>query len=563
MPFYQSPPRLGNQWTDDALLHEYLERRLPAEVLTEMRPTLHELGELAGGRLYEQQLRERHLEPTLQQWDAWGHRVDHIEVSPLWKEAAKLSARYGMVALAYEPRYAELSRVLQFASCYLFFPSTEVYSCPLAMTDGAARTLLDTRNQALIERAVPRLTSRDPDVMWTSGQWMTERTGGSDVGLTETVARPVGDGTFRLYGTKWFTSATTAQMALALARPEGNGPGGRGLALFYVEVKRPDGTYNGIQVNRLKDKLGTRKVPTAELLLEGCIATPVTGLSDGIRNIAPMLNVTRTWNAVMSAAGMRRAIALARDYATRRVQFGARLIEKPLHTDTLAGMQAEFEGAFLLAFRAAELLGRREAGIATEKDNQLLRLVTPIAKLTTARQAVAVASESLEACGGAGYVEDTGLPSLLRDAQVLPIWEGTTNVLSLDTLRALGADGAAGFGVLRGELAENLQKVRDPGLRPCVEAATAASERALGWLAQHADRPHELEAGARRFALTMGRALELSYLCSHAQWCIERSGPGAGVRAASAARRLARHGVDVLGSADLHDLSDAQALAAC
>jgi hypothetical protein len=265
----------------------------------------------------------------------------------------------------------------------------------------------------------------------------------------------------------------------------------------------------------------------------------------------------------MSACGMRRAVALAKDYATRRVAFGAKLSDKPLHIDTLAGIQAEFEGAFLLAFRAVELLGRREAGVATEQELLLLRVLTPIAKLTTAKQAVAVASEALEACGGAGYVEDTGLPTLLRDAQVLPIWEGTTNVLSLDTLRALGSDGAAALGALRSELALHLASVRDPSLRSCVEAANAASEHALTWLARNTTQPAELEAGARRFALTLGRALELSLLCGHAQWCLDHYGKDRGARAASAARRLTRNGVDLLGLSDvagLDDRSDAERL---
>src|SRR5207248_2121166 len=138
--------------------------------------------------------------------------------------------------------------------------------------------------RALIERAVPRLTSRDPDRMWTSGQWMTERTGGSDVGLSETEARQEGD-SWRLFGTKWFTSATTSEMALTLGRPAGGGAGGRGLALFYVELRDDEGRLRNIAINRLKDKLGTRKVPTAELTLDGTPAIPVAGLSDGVRNI--------------------------------------------------------------------------------------------------------------------------------------------------------------------------------------------------------------------------------------------------------------------------------------
>jgi alkylation response protein AidB-like acyl-CoA dehydrogenase len=466
--------------------------------------------------------------------------VDRIEPTPLWREAQGIACRFGLVAAAYEGGGGAHARLRQMALAYLLEPSMDVYACPLAMTDGAARTLLDSGNAALVARAVPRLTSRDPSQAWTSGQWMTERTGGSDVGLTETVARRTPDG-WRLHGTKWFSSATTAEMALTLARPEGNGPGGKGLALFYLEVRAPDGTPNGVLVNRLKDKLGTRKLPTAELTLDGALATPVAGLEGGVRAIAPMLTVTRTWNAVAAVAGMARGIQLARDYARRRVAFGAPLLRLPLHADTLAGLEAEREGATLLAFRAVELLGGREAGASSEAERTLLRVVTPLAKLTTARQAVAIASEVLEAFGGAGYVEDTGLPRLLRDAQVLPIWEGTTNVLALDVLRALDADGASE--AYHDEVRRLAGQARDPGLRAVAEGAIEALDRARGFVASdRRDRPQH-EAGARRLALTLGRTLELALLVAHAQWCLDS---GRGPRAAAAARRLARHGVDLL-----------------
>src|SRR5262245_45002214 len=265
MAFFQTAPELGNQYTSDRVLRSYLARALPPDVFRAIEPSLAALGELAGGELYALQLADRLNEPTLTQWDAWGHRVDRVEVSPLWKRAARIAAEHGVVATAYERAHGAFSRVHQFALAYLFDASSDVYTCPLAMTDGAARTLLSHENRALVDRAVPRLTSRDPSFAWTSGQWMTERTGGSDVGLTETVARPHENGAYRLYGTKWFTSATTSEMALTLARPEGNPPGGRGLALFYLEAFDADGQRNGILVNRLKDKLGTRKVPTAEL----------------------------------------------------------------------------------------------------------------------------------------------------------------------------------------------------------------------------------------------------------------------------------------------------------
>jgi alkylation response protein AidB-like acyl-CoA dehydrogenase len=549
MAFFQDPPRLGNQLDDDALLGEYLARQLPDDVADSVLPDLSALGELAGGELREEQAADRLNEPRLTQWDPWGRRIDRLEVTRVWERARLLAAEWGLVATAYEQRHGRHSRIHQFAMNYVIGPSTDTYSCPLAMSDGAARTLLDLGNRAINERAYPRLISRDPLAMWTSGQWMTERTGGSDVGQSETVARHEGD-EWRLYGTKWFTSAVGADMTLALARTPDAPSGGRGLTLFYLELKDAEGRWNGISVNRLKDKLGTKKVPTAELTLDGAVAIPVAGLGDGVRNITPMLSITRTWNAVMSAAGMRRGLALARDYSRRRVAFGTTLAEKPLHRDTLAGLAAELEGAFLITFRAVELLGAHETRTAGERDEKVLRLLTPLIKLTTAKQAVATASEILECFGGAGYVEDTGMPALLRDAQVLPIWEGTTNVLSLDALRALAKDGT--FEALAAEFEERLAAATDPGLARPVAVARAAMKHATEWIMSR----QNLESGARRFALTLGRAFELALLCDHAQWCLANH---RSKRSMAAARRLAQNGVDLI--VDGVDESDARDLA--
>ena len=555
MAFFQTAPDLANQYDDDRVLRSYFRRAFDTGALAEVEPSLREMGELAGGALYRLQLTDRLNEPRLVQWDAWGKRVDQIELTPLWTEAARIAATHGLVATAYERKHGPLSRLHQFGLAYLFDASTDVYTCPLAMTDGAAGTL-SAHGGPAAQRALPHLLSRDPKTAWTSGQWMTERTGGSDVGLSETVARPVEDGMYRLYGTKWFTSATTSQMALTLGRPEGNGPGGRGLALFFLEVDRPDGSRNGILINRLKDKLGTRKVPTAELTLDGALAWPVAGTTDGVRNISPMLNVTRTWNSVGALAGMRRGLALARDYAKKRVQFGAPLAQKPLHTDTLAGMQAEFEGAFHLTFRVAGLLGQHECGTISERDTGLLRLLTPLMKLTTAKQGVATISEALECFGGAGYVEDTGLPRILRDGQVLSIWEGTTNVLSLDALRAIAKEGS--LPILLEEIAR-LTKGCTQELEPEAHAARDAAEHAARWLeGTYAKDAASVEAGARRFALTLGRATELALLVDHATWSLERDRDR---RTLFAAKRLHANGVDLVSELDLGGPGASAALA--
>ncbi|MDX1511307.1 MAG: acyl-CoA dehydrogenase family protein, partial [Nitriliruptorales bacterium] len=494
--------------------------------------------------------------PRLVHHDAWGNRVDIVETAEIWNRIGDVSKTHGVVATAYERRNAEHSRVHQFALAYLYSPSSALYSCPLAMTDGAAKTLLTHGDADLVDLAVPRLTSRDPSTAWTSGQWMTERTGGSDVGLTETVARQEG-GTWRLYGTKWFTSAVTADMALTLARPEGNPDGGRGLAMFFVEVRDQEGRLNNIRVLRLKDKLGTRQMPTAELALDGTVAQLVGEPANGTRNITPMLTVTRLWNAVTAASGVRRGLALARDYARRRVAFGRPLIDQPLHQATLAEVRVLHEACLQLSFRAVELLGREEAGVITPAEEALLRLMLPVTKLVTAKQAVGMASELLEAFGGAGYIEDTGLPVLLRDAQVLPIWEGTTNVLSLDALRAIGT--ADPLGPWVEEVAHHAEQGRDSDLAALGKQAIDAADHARAWIDDAlASGIEEAQHGARRLAFTLGRSLQAALLVAQAQH--DRSQHG-DQRAAHVAARFVSDGLDVLEEPGRHRDGDA-ALAA-
>lgn len=536
--FVQSPPRLGNQYRDDTFLREYLRRRLPDEILKSIEGELDAMGELAGGELYRLQLADRLHEPALTQWDPWGNRVDEIELSPLWRKAAPIAAQSGLVAIPYEAKHGRYSRIHQFANVYLFHPSTDVYTCPLAMSDGAARTLLGSGEGETIARALPRLTSRDPAQAWTSGQWMTETTGGSDVGASLTKAVRGEDGTWRLYGKKWFTSAVTSQMALTLARPEGNGPGGSGLAMFYVETRDAEGRLNGIRVERLKDKLGTRKVPTAELYLDGTLATLLGEPRNGTRAIEPMLVITRAWNSVTSAAFMRRALALARSYAQERRAFGKRLAELPLHVDTLATLEAEARAAFLLAFELVELIGLQEAGESTSEQKALLRLVTPVAKLLTAKQAVAVVSEAIESFGGAGYIEDTGIPMLLRDTQVLPIWEGTTNVLSLDAV--LRGDPLAGIAALGERVKRVRETLEHAELRSLGDVAISAIAKARAWLSEARD-PAVVQASARRLAMTLGRSFQLALLVEHAQWQLDTAKDRSGI---VAAKRFARTPID-------------------
>jgi len=538
--FFQEPPSLPNTYRSDAVLREHLSRLLPAEVLAEVEPELDRMGEAAAGELRRLAEQAEASPPRLVQYDPWGRRVDRIEVSPAWTELHAVQARAGLSALPYEDRHGRHDRVVQHALLHLYGPSSAVYSCPVAMTDAAVRVLVDHAPAELRERVVPRLTSRDPERAWTSGQWMTEREGGSDVGRTATMARRDQAGTWRLHGVKWFTSATTADCALALARPEGAPDGSGGLGLFLVERVDPASgrTQLGstILVNRLKDKLGTRALPTAELTLAGASATPVGDVGGGLRKIAGMLNVTRLHNAVSSAAGMRRGLELAAAYAGARQAFGRPLADLPLHKATLADLAVEAEAAFALVSRGMELMGRVEHGVAGEVEQRALRALVPTVKLLTAKDAVAHASEVLEAFGGAGYVEDTGIPRLLRDAQVLPIWEGTTNVLSLDLLRAESREEAVT--ALLGDLAEQLAAVRalpPPAVHTdLVERSRAALlERVRAWPDTDVDA---LQEQLREFAFRLGRTYAAALLARHAAHRRARHGDD---RAAGVAQRYA------------------------
>jgi len=504
--FFQPGPELDNTWEGDPFLRNSLRRLLPDETFKDIAPGLATLGARAAFEMPAFAANAERYPPEHVPYDAWGRRVDDIRVAEGWRELHRVAAEEGIVATAYERKHGEHSRLHQFARLYLYHPSSAICSCPLAMTDGAARVIELHGSDATRRKALHRLTSRDPENFWTSGQWMTERGGGSDVSRTETVARREDD-SFRLHGTKWFTSATTSQMAFTLARIEENGEASAQLSLFYLELRDANDRLNAIRVHRLKDKLGTRALPTAELTLEGTPAQLVGEPGNGVRTIATLLNITRLYNACCAASQMRRGMMLANDYAGKRIAFAKPLTEHALHHETLAALEAETRGATLMVLHAAALLGKEETGATSTTERKLLRLLTPLVKLYTAKQSVAVCSEILESFGGAGYVEDTGLPALLRDAQVLTIWEGTTNVLSLDLLRAAGKDGSIPLWLddVRGRL-DAIRSEDISGIRRRLEDFRQLLER------------EDLERNARRVAFSMARVHGALLLAEHADW---------------------------------------------
>ena len=461
----QTPPKLENPLKADHFLRILLTEHLPTQVLESVSKDLEQFSRRITEEIEELGAQAELEEPTLLQYSGWGERVDEVRTSRAWKLLKRVSAQEGLVAIAYEREHGEYSRIHQAAKLHLFGPSSGLYNCPLAMTDGAARLIEAEAVASLMGSAFKRLTSRSPSHFWTSGQWMTEKMGGSDVRLgTESIAREQKDGRYRLYGEKWFTSAVDSDMAFTLARiAQLDESEEAELSLFYLETRLESGAYNGIVVNKLKDKLGTRQLPTAELTLDGTLAQLIGHPGRGVKLISHMLNVTRIHNALAATGAMRRIVQLACEYAEKRRAFGKPLLRLPLHARTLAQLEVRSRRATAFAMDVSRLLGLTESGGASRDDLLLLRLLTPLLKLYTAKEAVSVISEGLECFGGQGYIEETGLPRLLRDAQVLPIWEGTTNILSLDTLRVLTSTQGAASSVLIDVMKQRISRAKSAG----------------------------------------------------------------------------------------------------
>ncbi|KXS11916.1 acyl-CoA dehydrogenase/oxidase C-terminal [Gonapodya prolifera JEL478] len=488
--FIQDPPTLANQYANDAVLQAILRLYVPPEKLALVEPDLARFGGVVvSDQMLDWVQNAEDNPPTVSQFDAWGRRVDRLVTSEGWRAMRTVSAREGIIAAAYDERgrLAHNARVVQFAKYYLFSPSSALYTCPLAMTDGGARLVELSGDAHLMNHVFPRLTSRDPHTFWTSGQWMSERPGGSDVGPTETVACPPSssspsssspssssssslsseeDDLWSIHGFKFFSSGTDSDATFLLARHGTRGkngdvqvkPGSKGLSLFHATLRTPTGASNGVRIHRLKDKLGTKPVPTAELELVGMKARLVGKPYEGVRTIATILNVTRIHCAVSSVSFLRRALATARDYAHRRVAFGKPIAAHPLHARLLAEAETHLRANMELVFYVVHLLGitevheRQSAGVlppdplqplppATSYATDLLRLLTPCTKTFAATDCVHQIGLCMEALGGQGYMEDAaGIPRLWRDAQVQAIWEGTGAVMAHDVARVIRDD---------------------------------------------------------------------------------------------------------------------------
>ncbi|BAJ27050.1 MULTISPECIES: acyl-CoA dehydrogenase family protein [Kitasatospora] len=428
----QAPPLTGHDVAADPVLLEGLDR----EGAGWHRAELHRLGRLAGSEQAQQWADQanRH-EPELRTHDRYGNRVDEVEFHPAYHHLMDLSVGAGLAGAAWaDPRPgAHVARAAGFMVATTLEPG---HLCPVSMTYAVVPALRHAPELAAAYE--PLLTSRtyDPGLRAPAGKrgllagmGMTEKQGGSDVRANTTAAVRQADGSWRLRGHKWFTSAPMNDLFLVLAQAPG------GLSCFLVPRVLPDGSRNTFRIQRLKDKLGNRSNASSEPEFDDTAAWLVGAEGKGVRTIIEMVTMTRLDCVLGSAAGTRAALAQAAHHARHRAAFGALLIDQPLMRNVLADLALESEAATTLALRLAGAADRAQHGDTGEK--ALLRIATAVAKYWVCKRQPAAVAEALECLGGNGYDEASGLPRLYREAPLNSIWEGSGNVTALDLQRAL------------------------------------------------------------------------------------------------------------------------------
>ncbi|MET7967112.1 isovaleryl-CoA dehydrogenase [Micromonospora sp. NPDC005305] len=429
--FNQVPPLAGHDAADDPALLDGLDREGAGWAAAEV----HELGRLGGAApaIEHGRLANEHP-PVLRTHDRSGHRIDEVEFHPAWHELMGTAVSHGLHAAPWadDRPGAHVARAAKF---YVWRPDAG-HGCPISMTYAAVPALrhdpdLAARYEPLLTASVYDFGLRAPLTKrgLLAGMSMTEKQGGSDVRANTTVAHPDPDGTYRLVGHKWFTSAPMCDVFLTLAQAPG------GLTCFLVPRVLPDGTRNPMRLMRLKDKLGNRSNASAEIEYEHAVAWRVGDEGRGVRTIIDMVNLTRLDCVIGAAAGMRQGLITAAHHATHRRTFGRYLVDQPLMRNVLTDLAVESEAATVLMMRLAGATDRSARGDAGE--TAFKRLALAVGKYWVCKRWPAHAAEALECLGGNGYVEESGMPRLFRESPLNSIWEGSGNVAALDVLRAV------------------------------------------------------------------------------------------------------------------------------
>jgi acyl-CoA dehydrogenase len=491
-----------------------------------VRPHLVEMGAIAGDELDALAAEADRNPPLLRAFDARGVRVDEIVRHPAYVAMERLAfSRFGLAAMSHRAGVLgwadKVPHVVKYALSYLFAQSEFGLLCPVSVTDSTSRMLGHYGSDELKARYLAKLTSTNFEDLWQGTQWMTEKTGGSDVGTSTTLARRDGDGTWRLWGDKWFCSNANADVAVTLARPEGAPAGTKGLAMFLVPKYLPDGSKNAWTINRLKDKLGSRSMATSEVTYVGAVAYVVGDLAKGFKQMMEMVNVSRLSNAMRAAGIMRRCLLESLVHARQRAAFGRALIELPLLRANLLDMLLDSEAAASVVLNAAAALDRWDAG--SQADRKLFRVLTPLAKYWITARARMVAGEAMNVRGGNGYIEEWVNPRLLRDSHLGAIWEGSSNVVALDVQRALLRDD--GQAALLGLITQRLEGVTEPLAGPSIEAIRAVTPEVANLIAAWSTLSGpERELGARPVADLLYQLLASTLLLAEGQMLRDRSG---------------------------------------
>ncbi len=443
------PDRHGsNLFSDDAEFNALLSLYLPADLHAHLQPHLHRLGALAGGALDELAHSADQHPPTLEHRSRAGVDTQRITKHPAYLEMERLAfGEFGLAALSHRGGVlgwpAPMPPAAKYALSYLFVQAEFGLCCPLSMTDSLTRTLRKFGAPALVKRYFDALTTQDLDALAQGAMFMTEQAGGSDVGATTTRAVAASNGAFHLHGDKWFCSNPDAALAMVLARIDGAAAGLGGVSLFLLPRVLDDGAANHYRILRLKNKLGSRSMASGEIRLEGALAYLVGEPGRGFQQMADMVNHSRLSNGMRAAGLMRRACTEALFVARQRQAFGQRLISMPLMQRQLLKIMLPTEQARTMLFQAGEALRRSDAGDDDAASAYALtRLLTPLIKFRACRDARKVTGDAMEVRGGCGYIEEWADARLLRDAHLGSIWEGTSNIVALDVLRAIRRDAA-------------------------------------------------------------------------------------------------------------------------
>ncbi|MEY9211193.1 isovaleryl-CoA dehydrogenase [Thermobifida halotolerans] len=495
--FNQPSPLADYDVAADPVLGEGLEREGGGWAAEEVG----ELGRLAGSaraRSWGEQANTH--TPVLRTHDRYGHRVDEVDFHPAWHVLMDTAVTHGLHAAPWTDGRAG-AHVARAAKFFVWSQAEAGHGCPISMTYAAVPALrhspdLAARFEPLLAARVYDFGLRPPHTKrgLLAGMSMTEKQGGSDVRANTTRAVAAPDGSYRLRGHKWFTSAPMGDVFLTLAQAD------EGLTCFLVPRVLEDGSRNALSIQRLKDKLGNRSNASAELEYDGAHAWLVGEPGQGVRTIIEMVNATRLDCVIGSAAGMRAALSEAVHHATERRAFGRRLVEQPLMRNVLADLALESEAATTLMLRLAGAADRAVRGDAHEA--AFRRLAVPVGKFWVTKRQPAHVAEALECLGGNGYVEESGMPRLFRESPLNSVWEGSGNVAALDVLRAMRRepDSVEAF---RAELA--LAEGADPRLDAAVKRLLAA----LG-------DPESAEYRARSVVESMALCLQASLLVRHA-----------------------------------------------